>query len=103
MEAGARVRFGVVPACNFAGMGSVSLWPLGLDLAVGMDLGGRCDLGICAIPLWPLGFCRRRVGMGAVPATGGGGSLCAADLRACAGCLGGRPALCGWNRICGRR
>ena len=36
-------------------LGAVSAWALGVCDAVGLDLGGRCTLGLRAVPLWPLG------------------------------------------------
>src|SRR6185295_7454113 len=44
------------------GLGAVSLWPLGLGLAVGLDVGGRCAVGLRAVPLRTLGVARQPVG-----------------------------------------
>ena len=43
------------------------------------------------------------MGLGAVPATGGRGGICKTGVRAGAGGVGRRTALCGGDRICGRR
>src|SRR5205085_2399701 len=45
-------------------MGSVSLRTLGLDRSLGMDMGGRCPLGIRSFPLRPLSRFRRLLGLG---------------------------------------
>ena len=45
------------------GMGAVPRRPLGVGGAVGLDLGGRCSVGIRAGALRPLGLCERRLGM----------------------------------------
>src|SRR5579872_7207981 len=46
-----RLRRGVVSNSRRRGMGALSLWPLGVDCSVGMDLGGRRALGICSVSL----------------------------------------------------
>ncbi len=40
-------------------LGAVPLRPLALGRAVGLELGRRRTLGLCAVPLWPLGVARR--------------------------------------------
>src|SRR5438045_3056510 len=50
------------------GMGAVSLRPLGMGGAVGLDVGRRRPMGLRAVPLRPLGVLGRRLGLGAGPA-----------------------------------
>ena len=70
-------------------MGAVSLRTLGLDGTVGLDLGRRCAVGICAVPLWTLGVHRRRLGMDAgTRGRDGEAGVCAGASRVC-----GRPAF----------
>jgi hypothetical protein len=45
-----------VPKFRADGLGAVPRRSLGLDLAVGLDLGRRPAVGLCAVPLWPLGL-----------------------------------------------
>ncbi len=55
-----------VPERRCGWLGAVSLRPLGLDWAVGLDVGGRRAVGLRAISLRALGVCARRIlGMGA--------------------------------------
>jgi hypothetical protein len=44
-------------------LGTISRRSLGLDRALGMDVGGRPAVGVCAVPLRPLGKHARRVGL----------------------------------------
>ena len=44
-------------------MGTVPRWPLGVDRSLGIDLGRRCTLGLCSVPLWPLGVLVGPLGM----------------------------------------
>ncbi len=61
---GSRLRLGVGAGRRSGGLGAVSLRPLGLDLSVGMDLGSRCSLGLCALPLRTVGYLPVEVGPG---------------------------------------
>ncbi len=69
-----RVRRAVDSVRGVAGLGPVSLRPLGLHPAVGLDLGRRCALGLRAVPLRPLGAAPRGVVLGAGHATSRGRS-----------------------------
>src|SRR5438445_793477 len=53
--------------------GAVSLRPLGLGRAVGLDVDRRRALGLCAVPLRPLGLRGRGLGLGAGPRGGATG------------------------------
>ena len=57
----------MVPARRAAGMGAVPLRTLVLDRSVGLDVGRRCAVGLCAVSLWSLGVRWRVVGLGARP------------------------------------
>src|SRR5207302_1532301 len=70
-----------------AGMGSLSLRPLGVDRSLGLDLGRRRALGIRSLPLWPLGLSPELLGMGA------GTVLRASLLRASPGGMVWRPGM----------
>src|ERR1700733_10959398 len=72
-------------------MGALYLRALGLDQSLGLDLGRRRALGICAFPLWPLGLRRRFLGLGS------GALLRPSFLCPRAGCLVWGTAL--WDRI----
>ena len=56
MEQRARVRLRVAPDVRRGRLGAVSLRPLGLGRAVGLDLDRRCTLGLRALPLRALGL-----------------------------------------------
>src|SRR6266404_8667218 len=58
-------------------MGAIQLWLLELGRPLGLDLGGLLTLGLCPLPLRPLGVHRQQVGL--VP----GADLRRTDLRAC--------------------
>ena len=62
-------------------LGALPPRPLGMDLALGLDLDRRRALGLCAVPLRPLGPDRFALGLGARPAGP------APDLRAGTGGL----------------
>ena len=72
MEPDTRRGVCVVPAAGRSGLGAVPLWTLGLHCALGLHLGGRCAVGLCAVSLWPLGLLQRCLGLGAVSAATGG-------------------------------
>jgi hypothetical protein len=80
-----QLRTCLVPHAGSRRMGALSRRPLGLDFSLGLDLGGRRSVGLCAVSLRTLGDGRRPLGLGCW--TGG---RCA-GLRARAG---GLP----WNR-----
>ena len=54
---------------------------------MGLELGWQRAVGICAVPLWPLGVAPERLGLGA------GGADCPAGVCAGAGGLGGWRSL----------
>src|SRR5260370_17265782 len=54
-------------------LGALPLWPLGLGGAVGLDLGRRCALGVCSLPLRPLGLCQRLLGLDSRASCGASG------------------------------
>jgi len=56
---------GLVPEIGAGGLGTLPRRPLGLGRALGLELGGRCALGICAVSLRALGPYRRPLGLGA--------------------------------------
>src|SRR5262249_34684770 len=76
-----------VGAASGAGLGSLSIWPLGMDCAMGMDVGGRRALGLCSVPLRPVGLRAKRLGLGS-GACGG-----SAGVFAGAGGLGWRASV----------
>ena len=98
LGAAPRVRCPVDPDRDRGRLGAVPLRPLGLGAALGLDLGGRCTLGLCTFSLRPLGELARPLGL--VP----GHLRGAARVCACAGGLGGRPAAggVGFHRLAGR-
>jgi len=53
----------MVPAKCIVGLGSLSLRPLGKPCTVGLDMGWRRGLGLCALPLWPLGLLSGPLGL----------------------------------------
>jgi hypothetical protein len=90
MRGPGRVRRLARTRCVWAGLGSagrrtrmgtVPLWALGLNRAVGLDMDRRCALGFCTIPLRPLDRDRWRLGLGA------GAGAYPRRLRARIGCL----------------
>src|SRR5271163_3704404 len=72
-------------------MGTLQRRPMDLPIPVGMDLGRRCAVGICSLPLWPLGLVWRLLGLGSRTLLG------AALVRPGDGGLVWRPAL--WHRF----
>ena len=70
------------------GLGALSLRTLGVDRALGLDLGGRRSLGLRSLPLWPLGLVERRMGLGSWTAR-----LLESLLCSGAGGLDWRPGL----------
>ena len=64
----ARVRLRVDADRGERGLGALPLRPLDVDHALGMDLGGRCALGLCAVSLRPLGPVEQQLVLGAGPA-----------------------------------
>ncbi len=62
---GPDLRRGLVPDIGAGRLGALPRGPLGLDRALGLELGGRRALGICAVSLWALGPPRRPLGLGA--------------------------------------
>jgi len=56
---------GLVSEIGAGGLGTLPRRPLGLGRALGLELGGRCALGICAVSLRALGPYRRPLGLGA--------------------------------------
>src|SRR6266446_2755442 len=57
------LRSGLVSQHGSSRLGSLQLWILELGWPVGLDLGGLCAMGLCALSLRTLGVCRRRVGL----------------------------------------
>src|SRR5436190_992674 len=47
------------------GLGALSRRPLGLGRPVGLDVGGRCTMGLCGVPLRALGLRRFELVLGA--------------------------------------
>ena len=68
------------------GLGSLPLRALGVRSSLGLDVGGRRALGICAIPLRALGAdIKRRLGLGAWTCASSRRRLCATGVCPCAG------------------
>jgi hypothetical protein len=81
------------------GLGSVSLRALGVRCSLGLDVGGRRALGICAIPLRALGSgIRRTLGLGAWTCSSCRRGLCATGVCACAGGVRWRRGCSSSNR-----
>ena len=74
---------------------------LGVDRTMGMDVGGRCAVGMGAVPLWALGICARPVGMVSGPCDRARGVRARARgvrWRRRVGRIGGVRAG-GWRRV----
>src|SRR5438876_6131201 len=54
---------GLVPAVGAERLGPLPRRPMGLGRAVGLELGRRRALGLCAVPLRPVGAGRRPMGL----------------------------------------
>src|ERR1019366_7076994 len=80
MGPGAGLRRGLVSAGG-VGLGALPQRALGLGVALGVDLGRRCTVGVRALPLRPLGPVWRPLGL---VARRGAGSL----LRPAGVCAG---------------
>lgn len=95
---------GVVSERRCRGLGSVSLRALGVRCPVGMDVGGRRTLGLCALSLWTLGVRGRRLGLGSWTGSGRGSGLRAARVRSGAGGIRRRGRIrCGHRHRRSRR
>src|SRR5713226_3557348 len=89
---------GLVPQIAAGRLGALSRGSLGLDRALGLELGRRLALGLRPVPLRPVGTGRRSLGLGPGRIRGGPG-LCAGARRlippeAIEGVGGGSPI--GW-------
>ena len=87
LEPGSRVRRGLVPVGRRRGLGAVSQRLLDRSGRLGTDMGRLCAVGLCAVPLRPLGLHRWPLGL--VP----GRLRRAAAVGAGAGRVGGRLRL----------
>ncbi len=65
LASSARLRLRLGPAQRARRLGALSGRSLGVGRALGLDLGGRSALGLCAVALWPLGLDRSHLDVGA--------------------------------------
>jgi len=71
----AGLRRDLVPQRGAQRLGAVQLRSMGVDGAMGLDLGRRRALGLRAVPLRPLGPRRQPLGLGAGPVRAPAGSM----------------------------
>ena len=81
------------------GLGAISQWTLGIRCSMGLDVGRRRALGVCAFPLRALGCgSGRGLGLGAWACSCCWRCLRTAGLCACAGSVCWRRSSCGIDR-----